>query len=642
MPKIVIDEIASGYSLSKINDQFNKIETYINDKVLSRDSGGNANAMSEDLDMNSNQILNLPRPINPTDVVRLSDLQEYAVDNIDDTLRLDLAVTGSSVLIGGVEASAIAKRVVSYLTPEEFDAIGDGTADDSTPILNWLTALAANPKLVGLANKAYRVNSISLEAVNGLSIIGSGTFKAFGSPRLGMISIANVQGLITIDGVTFDGNNIVARPFEIKNLGTAGVGDVYIGTNAKFINAKNVSPRTDDAAGIRIQGAFDNVVFEAEVDTVDNSLTAGGVSVGAWFDWSGVDFINRVLVTSKARIKNVKNDNTVTADADGIQRMGPTTESLVFTVEEGAYFENCKGRSIKSQVTQNSVNAPVIYRDAYDGLIEIDLQYAGGHVKGARVFYDGVRSLSVIGSTSRLNLPSECTMTDNVLTIKNPTATPVGAMCTFASTDNTDTVKQEGLVCRGNKVLGGAVNHFVSVRCGNVAGTNRVIVKDNWAEDVDVAFLNMFEMFNNPPELSIVFEGNGCKTQCASATLTGSSRLRVESDRCNKNIAPLPVWSETISAGVLTLYGGSSIPVETEGSAASDDVVTISGGNYATGDIVIFRAASNSRVPTFKNGTGNIFLAGSDFALNSIRDRLTLSYDSAVNEWHEVGRSNNG
>lgn len=76
MPKIVIDEIASGYSLSKINDQFNKIESYINDKVLSRDSDGNANAMSEDLDMNSNQILNLPAPTAPTAPVRLGDIPD--------------------------------------------------------------------------------------------------------------------------------------------------------------------------------------------------------------------------------------------------------------------------------------------------------------------------------------------------------------------------------------------------------------------------------------------------------------------------------------------------------------------------------------------------------------------------------------
>ena len=107
MPKIVIDEIASGYSLSKINEQFNKIETYINDKVLSRDSDGNANAMSEDLDMNSNQILNLPTPVSPTDPIRKQDLDAYLAETQvgDLTLRSDLASVTSTVLVAGVEAN---------------------------------------------------------------------------------------------------------------------------------------------------------------------------------------------------------------------------------------------------------------------------------------------------------------------------------------------------------------------------------------------------------------------------------------------------------------------------------------------------------------------------------------------------------
>jgi hypothetical protein len=557
-------------------------------------------------------------------------------------LRNELASVNSTVMVGGVEAGGIAKRISGYVTPEEFDAIGDGVADDTTPVFNWLTALAANTRLTGLANKNYALNVVSLATANGLKIVGTGTFKALGVSRLYMIHLVNVQGLVAVDGVTIDGSSIVARPFEIANVGNATAGNVYIGQGCRFINAKNVAPRTDNAGGVRVVGNFDDVVFEGEVDGVDNNLTADGVSVGAWFDWSGTSFIKRVLVTSKARIKNVKNDNSVTADCDGIQRMGPTTEHLFFTVEEGAYFENCKGRSIKSQVVQNTISAPIIVRNAYDGLIEIDLQYGGGCVSGARILYNGRRVNAVIGSTSRLNLPSECTMRDNILTIKNPPVTNTGIMCSFSSSDNTDTVTQEGLLCHGNKVFGGSVDNMVSIRCGNVIDSNRIVIRDNWADGIGISYINMFEMFNNPPQLSIVFEGNGSKTQCASATLTVSSRLRVESDKNNSKIAPLPVWAETITSGALTLYGGNAITVDTEGGASTDDVVTITGGNYATDDIVVFRSASNSRVPTFKNGTGNIFLAGSDFALDNVRDRLTLSYDASSNAWCEVSRSNNG
>lgn len=564
---------------------------------------------------------------------------EEASQGADGALRSDLASLTSTVPIAGVPAKVLANQLIDIRT---FGAVGDGIVDDTTPALNWLTALAANPLAVGTANGVFAINSIALNAPDGLTIVGSAKFKAIGSNRLGMVTLTNVQGLVCIEGITSDGSNIVARPFEIQNIGNATAGNVYIGPRCRFISAKNVAPRTDNSSGFRVQGKFNHVIFEGEVDGVDNSLTSGAVSVGAWFDWSGVDFIRNVVITSKARIKNVKNDNAVTADADGIQRMGPTTEHLSFTVEAGAYFENCKGRSIKSQVTNNTINAPVIVRNAYDGLIEIDMQYGGAIVDGAKIFYDNVKVLSAIGSTSRLNLPSHCSMINNVLTIKNPPASNTEYMCNFSSSDNTDTVRQEGLLCAGNKVIGGNVNYFVSVRCGNIVDSNRIVVRDNWVNGVGVSFINMFEMFNNPPHLSIVFEGNGSKTACTAATLTGSSRLRVESDKNNKNISSLPAWTETIASDTLTVYGGDFVVVDTEGAIATDNLSTITGGTYANGEILTLRSAANGRTVVVKNGIGNIFLAGSDFSLDNVKDRLRLSFDSALNAWCEVSRANNG
>ena len=626
-------------SIGALNAELEKIEQALDTKVGTEASG--PRVMHADLDMNSNNLLNLPYPASPTEPVRKQDIDTWlqTATGADLTLRSDLANINSTVSIAGVPAKVLANQFIDIRT---YGAVGDGIADDTTPTLNWLTALVANPLAVGVATGTFAVNSISLNAANGLTIVGSAKFKAIGSNRLGMITLTNVQGLVCIDGITFDGSNIVARPFEIQNIGNATAGNVYVGPRCRFINAKNVAPRTDNSSGFRVQGKFNHVVFEGEVDGVDNSLTSGAVSVGAWFDWSGVDFIRNVVVTSKARIKNIKNDNATTADADGIQRMGPTTEHLSFTVEAGAYFENCKGRSIKSQVTNNSINAPVIVRNAYDGLVEIDMQYGGAVVDGARVFHDNVKVLSVIGSTSRLNLPSNCSMINNVLTIKNPPASNTTYMCNFSASDNTDAVKQEGLYCAGNKVIGGNVDYFVSVRCGNILDSNRIVVKDNWADGVSVSFLNMFEMFNNPPHLSIVFEGNASKTACTGATITGSSRLRVESDKCNKNIAALPIWVESISSDTLTTYGGDFVAVDTEGAAATDNLSTIVGGTYANGEMLTLRSAANGRTVLVKNGTGNIFLAGSDFSLDNTKDRLRLSFDSSLNAWCEVSRASNG
>lgn len=561
----------------------------------------------------------------------------------DGVLRQELATPDSTVPVGGEQASKIAKRVAGIVTPEEFGATGDGFTDDTTAVFNWFAHLAANPRKLGLAADAvYAVDTISLAATNGLSIIGNATFKAIGSSRLNMIALIDVQGDIKIDGLVFDGSNIVARPFEIQNIGNVTSGNVYIRSQCRFINAKNIAPAVFNASGCRVQGNFNHVVFEGEVDGVDNTLTSGGVSVGFWSDWSGTSFIKNTVITSKARIKNVKNDNATTSDADGIQCMGPTNQRLNFTVEAGAYFENCKGRSIKSQVTNNAINSPVIVRNAYDGLVEVDCQYAGGYCIGARIYHDGVRVENVISSASRFNLPSDFTMRDNVLTIINAPVSNTGSMCFFWGVDNTDAITQDGLLCSGNKVIGGAVNHLVTVYVANVVNTNRAIVKDNYAEAIGVAFVDMQLVFNNPAQLTLVFEGNSCKSNCTGINVVSSGRLTVESDRNNSKISALPANIVTINAGVLTLVAGNMQLVATEGGAGFDDVDTISGGNYATGDTVLFRAWLGSQRPQFVNGSGNIRLAGSNFELNNVRDSLLLTYDAATNEWYEVSRADNG
>lgn len=94
----------------------------------------------------------------------------------------------------------------------------------------------------------------------------------------------------------------------------------------------------------------------------------------------------------------------------------------------------------------------------------------------------------------------------------------------------------------------------------------------------------------------------------------------------------------TISGGEVTVTQ-SFHSIDTEGDAASDDLVTITGGLDFT--ILIISAASSARSVVVKNGTGNIYLAGSDFTLDSGYDKLVL-FRKGTNNWFELSRSNNG
>lgn len=86
---IVLNDVTSGYNLSTINSNFQKIEDYVNDKLLARaDTGVAGEAMMERaLDMNGNKILNVFVDVNDPDsllTLSVADSRYYNVSG--DTL----------------------------------------------------------------------------------------------------------------------------------------------------------------------------------------------------------------------------------------------------------------------------------------------------------------------------------------------------------------------------------------------------------------------------------------------------------------------------------------------------------------------------------------------------------------------------
>lgn len=103
MTKLVLDKINSGASLSIINDNFQKIEDELQNKVMYRSNPlGEPNSFSSDVDMNSKRVFNLPVPILPNEAARLQDVlagQDYS--SLRSYLSDSVAAAGG-VLIGGL------------------------------------------------------------------------------------------------------------------------------------------------------------------------------------------------------------------------------------------------------------------------------------------------------------------------------------------------------------------------------------------------------------------------------------------------------------------------------------------------------------------------------------------------------------
>lgn len=125
MSKIELDNISSGYSLQKINRNFQKIEDEINSKMLSRNPGEEPNVMLDALDMNSNRVINLPKPLSPTEPVRLIDIQ---------------GTGGGDVGGGGIvydEPPADFIQGITYFNPKTFELVMSYPDDDGEQYITF-------------------------------------------------------------------------------------------------------------------------------------------------------------------------------------------------------------------------------------------------------------------------------------------------------------------------------------------------------------------------------------------------------------------------------------------------------------------------------------------------------------------------
>lgn len=89
--------------------------------------------------------------------------------------------------------------------------------------------------------------------------------------------------------------------------------------------------------------------------------------------------------------------------------------------------------------------------------------------------------------------------------------------------------------------------------------------------------------------------------------------------------------TQTIAAGVIT-PASVVINLDTEGAAATDDLVTITAG--AQGQLILLKTVSDARDITIKNGTGNIDSGGNDRVLHLVQDMWLGIYTGSA--WREL------
>ena len=207
MAKITIPDIASQFaSQEALNARFTQVENELNDKVLYRDNpDGEPNVMAQELDMNTNRIINLPEPVAPNDAVRLQDLGSVPLDPSAIIETQSESVT----LIAG-------QTVVTFSTYSTLQAgfVASGPDIDDSRLL-----LGRDFTLIDLANvqlvQSYPAGTV-LQLLRNVTAGEVGVLTGAGSP----------EGVVTASTGTLYTSNTggAGTTLYIKESGTGNTG----------------------------------------------------------------------------------------------------------------------------------------------------------------------------------------------------------------------------------------------------------------------------------------------------------------------------------------------------------------------------------------------------------------------------------
>lgn len=180
---------------------------------------------------------------------------ELYTDKLTSTQLTDLTDSGDTTL----HYHATERNKIDYVVPEDFGAVGDGVADDTSKML----LAFANPKVKLTDSKTYLMDGEVFEVTNDLELFGTGTIKN---------AVLNASGATTnikLDGINSDNLAINVFGNEIESLKVHNCNFYDVIDNV--IAIKN--------AGIGTLEVIDNTFADVYLgiggsDTIDNSGSA--------------------------------------------------------------------------------------------------------------------------------------------------------------------------------------------------------------------------------------------------------------------------------------------------------------------------------------------------------------------------------
>lgn len=197
MAKVILPPVTSGYNLQRINDNFKKIEDNINNHSIQRDNKNNT--MNQDLDMDSNQILNVKTDLsNPNSLVSVFDLNSKLGD----------------------------------LSFEEYEFLGDYSKGLEIVKYSQIVRDKGGEfwRVSGKVNLPYTLTGLGVDEDGALVSVGDSTLRQdLANPNKGAAMVAYRGGSVAdkLDGIVN----------EVSSHVTAEADRAEAASNAAFINA---------------------------------------------------------------------------------------------------------------------------------------------------------------------------------------------------------------------------------------------------------------------------------------------------------------------------------------------------------------------------------------------------------------------
>lgn len=230
--KLSLNTILSGYNLSKINQNFQSIVTELQNKVLYRDNPvGEPNSMQNDLDMNSNHILNLPVPAGNTEPVRVMDLAGIVAGTpsaILVTFSPTATLTSLNVqeviteLEGDVDVKLGTKQPLDA-TLSSISLLGTG-ADKliyTTAVDTWAETTVTPYARTLLDDLTAQAARTTLEVTSGNEVNTATVTPNANTDYILLVGEYSKEYLVIVTGSWSSGHNIIVpnevREFNIKN-----------------------------------------------------------------------------------------------------------------------------------------------------------------------------------------------------------------------------------------------------------------------------------------------------------------------------------------------------------------------------------------------------------------------------------------